>query len=377
MELASIFAAMVKEDASDLFLKVGVPPAVRVVGRVVSMGGQPLSEENMLEIFNEVCDDFAKKKFAEKGEVDISYEIYGVGRFRANIFRQRGYIGMVFRHIHSKVPTMEELSLPPDQLKRLAMLPRGLVLVTGTAGSGKSTTIASMINYINETEERHIITIEDPIEFTYTDKKCVIEQREIGQDTDSFVTALKNAVRQSPDIIFIGEMRDLETMEAAINAAETGHLVFSTLHSLNAMQTVDRVVNMFPPHHHSFLQLQLAQLLEGVVSQRLLPTKEGTSRMPAIELMLSTPTIQELLLHGKTRELYKALKEGTYYGCMTYNQSLKSLLERDLITLEDALGAADSPDELKLELRGISKDAQRHFGAAGGGGGTPGGGFRR
>jgi twitching motility protein PilT len=377
MELASIFAAMVKEEASDLFLKVGVPPAVRVLGRVVSMGGNPLTEENMLEIFNEVCDDFAKKKFAEKGEVDISYEIYGVGRFRANIFRQRGYIGMVFRHIHSKIPTMEELSLPPDQLKRLAMLPRGLVLVTGTAGSGKSTTIASMINYINETEERHIITIEDPIEFTFTDKKCVIEQREIGQDTDSFVTALKNAVRQSPDIIFIGEMRDLETMEAAINAAETGHLVFSTLHSLNAMQTVDRVVNMFPPHHHSFLQLQLAQLLEGVVSQRLLPTKEGTARMPAIELMLSTPTIQELLLHGKTRELYKALKEGTYYGCMTYNQSLKSLLERDLITLEDALGAADSPDELKLELRGISKDAQRHFGAAGGGGGTTGGGFRR
>jgi twitching motility protein PilT len=372
MELASVFAAMVKEEASDLFLKVGVPPAMRVVGRVVSMGGQALTEENMLEIFNEVCDDFAKKKFAEKGEVDVSYEIYGVGRFRSNVFRQRGYIGMVFRHIHSKIPTMEELNLPAEQLRRLALLPRGLVLVTGTAGSGKSTTLASMIDYINQTEERHIITVEDPIEFAFTDKKCVIEQREIGQDTDSFVSALKNAVRQSPDVILIGEMRDIETMEAAINAAETGHLVFSTLHSLNAMQTVDRIINFFPPHHHPFLQLQLSQLLEGVISQRLLPTKDGTARMPSIELLISTPTIQELLLHGKTRELYKALKDGTYYGCMTFNNSLKSLLERDLITLEDALNAADSPDELKLELRGISKDAQRHFGAGSGSGAGPG-----
>ncbi|HXG60205.1 MAG TPA: type IV pilus twitching motility protein PilT [Planctomycetota bacterium] len=367
MELARIFAAMVKEEASDLFLKVGVPPAMRVVGRVVSMSAPPLTEENMMEIYNEVCDDFAKKKFAEKGEVDVSYEIYGVGRFRANVFRQRGYIGMVFRHIHSKIPTLEELNLPAEALRRLALLPRGLILVTGTAGSGKSTTIAAMIDYINQTEERHIITIEDPIEFTFTDKKCVIEQREIGQDTDSFVSALKHAVRQSPDVLFIGEMRDLETMEAAIHAAETGHLVFSTLHSLNAMQTVDRIINFFPPHQHAFLQLQLSMLLQGVISQRLLPTKDGAARMPAVELMTSTPTIQELLLHGKTRELYKALKDGSYYGCMTFNQSLKSLLERDLITLEDALSAADSPDELKLELRGISKDAQRHFGGGGGG----------
>ena len=355
---------MVKEEASDLFLKVGVPPAMRVVGRVVSMGGEALTEENMLEIFNEVCDDFAKKKFADRGEIDASYEIYGVGRFRANVFRQRGYIGMVFRHIHSSIPSMEELNLPAETLRRLALLPRGLVLVTGVAGSGKSTTIASMINYINQTEERHIITMEDPIEFTFTDDRCVIDQREIGQDTESFTNALKHCVRQSPDVIFIGEMRDVDTMAAAINAAETGHLVFSTLHSQNAMQTVDRIVNMFPSHAHPFLQLQLATLLQGVISQRLLPTKDGTSRMPAIEIMANTPTISELLLNGKTRSIYKALKEGSYYGCMTYNQSLKSLLERDLVTLEDALNAADSPDELKLELRGISKDAQRHFGGA-------------
>jgi len=357
MELASIFAAMVKEDASDLFLKVGVPPAIRVVGRVVTMGGPPVTEENMMEIFNEVTDDFAKKRFSERGEVDVSYEIYGVGRFRANLFRQRGYIGMVFRHIFSKIPSMEELNLPAEQLKRLALLPRGLILVTGTAGSGKSTTIASMVNYINQTEEKHIITIEDPVEFTFTDEKCVIDQREVGQDTENFANALKHAVRQSPDVIYVGEMRDLETMEAAVNAAETGHLVFSTLHSLNAMQTVDRVMNMFPASQHEFLRMQLSQLLEGVVSQRLLPTKDGSSRMPSIELMAATPTSRELILNGKTRELYKALKDGSYYGCMTFNQSLKSLLERDLITLEDALHAADSPDELKLELRGISRDS--------------------
>lgn len=362
MELASIFAAMVKEEASDLFLKVGVPPAMRVVGRVISMGGAPVTEENMMEIFNEVTDDFAKKRFSETGEVDVSYEIYGVGRFRSNIFRQRGYIGMVFRHIHSKIPTMEELNLPADQLRKLAGLPRGLVLVTGTAGSGKSTSIASMIEFINMTEEKHIISVEDPIEFTFTDDKCVIDQREVGQDTDSFVSALKHAVRQSPDVIFIGEMRDIETMEAAINAAETGHLVFSTLHSLNAMQTVDRIMNMFPPAQHEFLRLQMSQLLEGVVSQRLLPTKDGTGRVPAIELMCATPTTREMLLAGRTRELYKSIKDGAYYGCMTYNQSLKSLLERDLITLEDALAAADNPDELKLELRGISKDSGGRFG---------------
>ncbi len=366
MELASIFAAMVKEDASDLFLKVGVPPSIRVIGRVVSMGGPAVTEENMMEIFNQVTDDFNKKKFSDEGEVDVSYELYGVGRFRANIFRQRGYIGMVFRHIFAKIPTMEELNLPADQLKRLALLPRGLILVTGTAGSGKSTTIASMLNFINSNEEKHIVTVEDPVEFTFTDDKCVIEQREIGQDTHDFAKALKHAVRQSPDVIFVGEMRDLETMEAAVNAAETGHLVVSTLHSQNAMQTVDRIMNMFPVHQHEFLRMQMSQLLEGVVSQRLIPTKDGSARMPAIELMVATPTSRELILGGKTRELYKALKEGGYYGCMTFNHSLKSLLERDLITLEDALHAADSPDELKLELRGITKETPTNKAAFGG-----------
>ncbi|MHC4605476.1 MAG: type IV pilus twitching motility protein PilT [Planctomycetota bacterium] len=358
VDYAQMFAAMVKEEASDLFMKVGVPPAIRVVGRVVPTGFPEMTEEEMLEVYNEITDDLAKQKFAETGECDISYEIFGVGRFRANIFRQRGYIGMVFRHIHAQIPSLEELNLPAEQLKKIALQPRGMVLVTGIAGCGKSTSIASMIDYINQCEEKHVITVEDPIEFTFTDNKCLIDQRELGQDTESFVQALKHAVRQSPDVLFIGEMRDLETMEAAINAAETGHLVFSTLHSTNAMQTIDRIINFFPPHQHDFLKLQLSQLLVAVISQRLLPTKDGSARVPAVELMVDTPTIKDLLAQGKTREIYKALKDGTYFGCQTFNQSLMSLLENDLITLEDALRAADSPDELKLDLRGISRDVK-------------------
>ena len=358
MEMAGIFAAMVKEEASDLFLKVGVPPAIRVVGRVVSMGGSAITEENILEVFNEVCDDFAKKKFAEKGEVDISYEIYGVGRFRANVFRQRGYIGMVFRYVQSRIPSLEELNLPADTLKKIAEKPRGLILVTGTTGSGKSTTLAAMINHINYTQEKHIVTVEDPIEYAFADAKCIVNQRELGQDTETFASALKGVVRQSPDVIMIGEMRDSETVEAALHAAETGHLVLSTLHTINAMQTVERIMNFFPTHQHEFLKQQLSQLLVGVASMRLLRTKTGDRRVPAVELMVDAPTIRETLAAGKIRDLYKAIRDGGYYGMQTFNQALKSLIQGDHISLEDALAAADSPDELRLEIRGITKGSR-------------------
>ncbi len=364
VDVSKLFSMMVQKNASDMFLKVGGPPALRILGRVVSMNTPPLTKEDLQTVLSEVADEATQKRFRDRGEVDASYEAFGVGRFRANIFRQRGFVGMVFRHIHARVPSLEKLLLPCEQLKRLARLPRGLVLVTGTAGSGKSTTLASMINFINRFEEKHIITIEDPIEFTFLDDKCVIDQRELGLDTASYVSALKHAVRQSPDVLFLGEMRDVDTMEAAINAAETGHLVFSTLHSTNAVSAVDRIINFFPPFQHQFLRLQMSQLLEGVVSQRLLTTKAGTTRVPAVELMIATPTTRELIIQGKTKELYKALKDGSYYGCQTFNQSLKVLLEKDLITLEDALAAADNPDELKLELRGISRDVR--YGTEGG-----------
>lgn len=360
MDLSTLFTVMVKEEASDLFLKVGTPPSLRVAGKIVSMGGPAITESIMKAMFDAITTSIAKKRFEEHGEADLSYEIFGVGRFRVNIFRQRSYLGMVFRHVRTKIQTFEELNLPDEQLKKLSLLPRGLILITGTAGSGKSTTLAAMIDFINHSLEKHVVTIEDPIEFIFADDRSIIDQREVGLDTEGFNMALKYVVRQSPDVIMIGEMRDKETVEAALNAAETGHLVLSTLHTVNAMQTVERMINFFPPYQHDFLKLQLSQLLEGVISMRLIPTKDGSSRVPAVELMLATPTIRELLLGGKVREIYKAVKEGTYYGTQTFNQSLMLLLQKDLISLEDALEAADSPDELKLELRGISKDSTKY-----------------
>lgn len=356
LDLQTLFVHAVNLDASDLLLKVGTPPALRVAGRVTSLGGDPVTDDIMAAFFEKVCRERIQKKFHERGEVDVSYEVFGVGRFRANVFRQRGHIGMVFRFIKSKIPALDELHLPAEPLRRLARFPRGLVLVTGTAGSGKSTTIASIIEYLNENTEKHVITIEDPIEYQFKDNRCFIDQREIGEDSESFASALKHAVRQSPDILMVGEMRDPETMEAALSAAETGHMVFSTLHSQNAMQTIDRILSFYPAHKHDFLKLQLSQLLKGVISQRLLPTKEGDRRVPAVELMMSTPHIQELLLHGKTRELYNAVREGGYFGCQTFNQSLRDLLDRGMVSLEYALEAADAPEELKQELSGISRE---------------------
>lgn len=356
MTLDELLGRMLTQEASDLFLKVGAPPSIRQHGSVVTDPGSPISAETMHEYFKACTDERSRRIFEEAGETDIVYEVPGVARFRGNLFRQRGSIGMVFRSIKSRIPSFEELGLPAEPLRRLAIIPRGIILVTGIAGSGKSTTIAAMLQYLNATSHKHVVTIEDPIEYTYTDDHCVIDQREIGYDTNSFSAALKSVVRQSPDVIMIGELRDRETMEAAFHAAETGHVVVSTLHSTNAMQTIDRMINFFPPHQHDFLKQQMSLLLEGVISQRLLPTVDGKRRIPAVEMMLATPTVRELLLAGRTRDLYGAVKDGGFFGCQSFNQSLKGLLDQGLIHLEDALAAADSPEELKLQLRGISKD---------------------
>jgi twitching motility protein PilT len=351
-----LLSLMVKEKASDMFIKLNAPPSLRIHGKVKLISGEPLKEEFIKKVFDAITDERLKKLFIEKGEIDTAYEIPKVGRFRVNIYRQRGSIAFTFRHVRNEIPSLEELHLPMAPLEKLATVSRGIILVTGTAGNGKSTTIASLIDYINKNQYKHIITLEDPIEYVFTDDKSVIDQREIGIDTFSFSRALKSCVRQSPDIIMIGEMRDLDTMEAAVNAAETGHLVISTLHTVNAHQTVERIVNFFPPHQYDLLREQLAMLLEGVLSLRLMPRKDGKGLIPAAEIMLSTPTIKELLHGGKTRELYKAIQEGnTYYGTQTFNQSLKNLYLKELISMEDALAKADNPDELKLELRGIVK----------------------
>ncbi|MDA1223317.1 MAG: type IV pilus twitching motility protein PilT, partial [Planctomycetota bacterium] len=249
----------------------------------------------------------------------------------------------------------KDLNLPVQPLKKLSSLTRGLVLATGTAGSGKSTTLASMIEYVNRNAQKHIITIEDPIEFLYEDRFSIVNQREIGTDAPSFAQAIRQAMRQSPDVILIGEMRDQETVAAAINAAETGHLVFSTLHTVNAVQTVERIISFFPPHQHDLIRLQLALNLAGVVSMRLIKAREGVGMVPAVEMMMNTPTVRELLQSGDTRMLPKALAEGSYYGTMTFNQSLSRLFEAGNISLDDALAASDNPEELKMQMRGITQ----------------------
>ncbi|MEE8142738.1 MAG: PilT/PilU family type 4a pilus ATPase [Planctomycetota bacterium] len=354
MEFHEMLRKMVIERASDLFIKVGGPPSLRLDGSVHFLDTEEITPQDTQEIY-EIIEDSRRDPLPNALDIDTAYELPGIGRFRVNIFRQRGQMGFVFRHIVSQIPTFEELNVPADILEKLATSLRGLVLITGNTGSGKSTTIAAMINYINETFNRHVITIEDPIEFIFKDRKSIIDQREVGIDTESFLLALKYVLRQSPDVILIGEMRDRETMEAAISAAETGHLVISTLHSVNATQTVERIINYFPPHQHGLIRLQLSLVLVGVVSQRLIPKKQGRGRVPALETMINSPTIKDLLQEGKTPELYNAIKEGEYFGCQTFNDSLRKLYQNDFITLEEAMAASDYPEELRLAMRGVYK----------------------
>jgi len=357
MELAELLRRMVIERASDLIIKVGTPPCLRIDGRIHFLDMDVVTPQEAREVY-EMIEDTKRDGFFNRRDIDTSFDMSGIGRFRVNIFYQRGQLGFAFRHIESQILDFAELNLPVDVMVRLSSLPRGLVLVTGVTGSGKSTTLAAMIEYINTHFNKHIVTVEDPIEFIHKDKKSVITQREVGSDTEDCHTALRHVVCQSPDVIMIGEMRDRETMEAALSAAETGHLVLSTMHTVNAMQTVERILNFFPPYQHNLIRLQMSLVLEGVISQRLLARRDGKGRVPAVEVMVATPTIKELLLEGRTTELYKSIKEGAYFGCRTFNQSLKELYEKDLITLKDALEAADEPEELKMELKGIIKGSQ-------------------
>lgn len=357
-KLRDFLRIMVKENASDLVLKANGCPAVRVAGVIRFLGDQPLPAELVRSYVSEILNERGEKEFNDTGATDTAVALPGVGRFRCNAFHQCGEQGLVFRAIKSEIPSFKDLNLPVEPLKRLASLKRGLVLATGIAGSGKSTTLASMLEYVNRTMNKHIVTVEDPVEFRFEDKRSIINQREIGTDVSSFPQALRQALRQSPDVILIGEMRDAETVAAAISAAETGHLVFSTLHTVNAVQTVERIISFFPPHQHELVRMQLALNLAGVCSLRLVKNKDGTSMVPAVELMINTPTVRDLLEQGETRMLPKALAEGSYYGTMTFNQSLIRLFQAGNISLEDALGASDNPDDLKMQMRGITQGAQ-------------------
>ncbi len=356
MKVDELFRHLVDSQGSDLIVRTRARPSIRVDGKVRFASDVEVSPSMAQELFDSVLDSRQQDQFFRTGESDSAYEHADVGRFRVNVFRQRGRLAFVFRHVKSEIPHVESLKLPSQQLIGLCRLRRGLVLVTGVTGSGKSTTLAAMVNWINTHEARHVVTLEDPIEFLFKDERSTISQREVGVDTLNFAAALKHVVRQAPDVIMVGEMRDRETVEATLQAAETGHLVFSTLHTVNAVQTVERILAFFPPHHHSLIRMQLSMLLEGVVSQRLSPRAGKFGRIPACEILLGTPSVREMLNEGKTRELPKAIYEGhDYFGTMTFNQSLVRLIRQGDISLEDGMAASDNPGELKLEMRGISK----------------------
>lgn len=345
----------VEHRASDLHLKVGSPPVLRIDGIL-----RPLSEIKRLMQEDTVAMAFSimsarqKQHFKEQFEIDLSYSVPGLGRFRCAIFQQRGSVGMVARLIPSKVLTLRELNLPPI-LESICQERRGLVLCTGTTGSGKSTTLAAMIHQINSDRSEHIVTIEDPIEYVHRDRKSLVSQREIDVDTRSFPNALRAALRQDPDVILLGEMRDYETIETAILAAETGHLVFSTLHTLDATETITRLISVFPPHHQQQVRLQLSQVLKAVVSLRLVPRANGEGRVPAAEIMVSTPFIRDCIeIKEKTKFIRDQISRGTsQYGMQTFDQSLFQLYSAGLITLTEAMTRSSNPDEFRMRLEGV------------------------
>lgn len=353
VRLDDLLVEMVEKGASDLFLKAGVAPHIRVDGKIQSLDYGDLTFDETQDIAYKMMTEEQIERFEKVPEMDLALGIHGVGRFRVNLFRQRGSVAMVFRHIKNPTFRFEDLHLPMA-VKLLAEKQRGLVLVTGTTGSGKSTTLAAMINHINAHRKCHIVTVEDPIEFLHQDREAIISQREVGFDTKTFADALRHVLRQAPDVILIGEMRDLETVQTAIAAAETGHLVLSTLHTIDAVQTVERIINFFPAYLHSQIRMEMSLGLQGVISQRLLPRKRGNGRVPACEILIATPMIKKLLNEGKTMELLPAIEEGLHWGMQTFNQSLHNLIQQDLVAFETALMYATSPEELKLMVEGIT-----------------------
>ena len=356
MHVNDLLQIAVDAGASDLHLKVGSSPMMRVRGSLsAALPDRRLTHEDMVAMANAVLPTSHRERFKNNHEVDLAYSVAGLGRFRCNAFQQRGTIGMIFRVIPMDVEKLDALSLPPV-LKQIAGEPRGLVLVTGTTGSGKTTTLATMIDEINSTRTAHIITLEDPIEYLHRDNKSIVSQREIGVDTDSFAHALRSALRQDPDVILVGEMRDFETIDTALHAAETGHLVFSTLHTLDATETINRIIGVFPPHQQKQVRLQLASVLKAVISQRLIPKADGAGRAPAVEVLITTPFIRDCIVDKeRTHLIHNAIAQGTsQYGMQTFDQSIFSLFERGLVSYEEALRWASNVDEFKLRVQGIS-----------------------
>ncbi|MCK4386297.1 MAG: type IV pilus twitching motility protein PilT [candidate division Zixibacteria bacterium] len=360
MTLKQMLEEMLSTKASDLHIRIGVEPTLRIDGVLRSIDAEHVTPQEMEEIMNQILSEDQKKRFLQRNELDLALSISKMGRFRINFYRQRGTVGIAIRAVNTIIPSFGELNLP-EVIKKLSDNRRGLIILTGTTGSGKSTTLAAMIDHINSTRAENILTIEDPIEYIHRNKKSIISQREIGGDTESFVTALKHAFRQDPDVILIGEIRDLETMSIALTASDTGHLVLTTLHTLNAVETVNRIISFFPPHQHQQVRLLLAATLRAIVCQRLLPRCDSPGRVPAVEVLVNTGLVGEYIIDPlKTPLIPELIESGAIqYGMQSFDQSIMDIYKNGMISYEEALLQATNPSDFELRVKGITGASDR------------------
>ncbi|MBD3258625.1 PilT/PilU family type 4a pilus ATPase [candidate division GN15 bacterium] len=360
MTLKQMLVEMLNRKSSDLHIRVGIRPNLRVNGKLEQIATDPITIEQMDQMISQVLNEKQQERFARKNEMDLALSVAKLGRFRINLFRQRGTSGIAIRAVNTQVPSFEDLSLPPI-VKKLSGERRGLIILTGTTGSGKSTTLAAILEEINASESVNILTVEDPIEYIYRDKKSIISQREVGGDTESFSSALRHAFRQDPDVILIGEIRDLETMSIALTAADTGHLVLTTLHTLNVVETISRIISFFPPHQHQQIRLLLGGTLKSIICQRLLPRSDMPGRVPAAEIMINSGAVRECIMDpAKTVEIVELMEAGNIqYGMQTFDHSIMKLHKQGMIDFETAMANATNPDDLDLRLKGITGAADR------------------
>ena len=360
MDLDRLFRAMVEQEASDLFLKVGNHPFFRIHGKLIPIGEESLTQKQVVEFASDLIGPHRRQLFHAERELNFAFERAGVGRFRANVLWQKGTMALVIRRVQSAIPTLDELNLPAEVLTRFLQEQHGLVLITGPTGSGKSTTVSAMLEHLNQTVPKHIVTLEDPIEFQFQEQQSIINQREVGVDTRSFSEGLRNVLRQNPDVLFVSDIRDRETMEASLLAAEAGQLVLSCLHTTNVVSTIERLVAFFPSHQQQLIRLRLSLALRGIVCLRLLQRADGSGRVPACEILVATPTVRELIREGRTEQLPPTLHDGLMYGMQTFTRALHQRYRQGDVDLEEALRHADSPEELQLAIREIrsTRDAQ-------------------
>ncbi|MGB8656232.1 MAG: PilT/PilU family type 4a pilus ATPase [Candidatus Zixiibacteriota bacterium] len=358
--LKQMLQEMLSTKSSDLHLRIGVRPTLRSDGVLHPLTDELITSQDMEEIMNQILTDEQKERFLRRNELDLALSISKMGRFRINLYRQRGTAGVAIRAVNTVIPSFEELNLPAV-LKKLADNRRGMIILTGTTGSGKSTTLASMIDHINSTRSENILTVEDPIEYIHRNRKSIIAQREVGGDTESFVTALRHALRQDPDVILVGEVRDLETMSIALTASDTGHLVLTTLHTLNAIETINRIISFFPPHQHQQIRLLLSATLKAIVCQRLLPRCDGPGRVPAVEVLVNAGLVKEYLVDPmKTPLIIELIESGSIqYGMQSFDQSIMDLYKQGMITYDEALAQATNADDFELRVKGITGAADR------------------